>query len=85
LSDPRGLSSSVRVGRDSRFTIELEAGRYALRAGCDALVKPAPMPRVHANAEERERDIQARSLPLREFDLAPGEIRDLGDVDFGAR
>jgi len=85
LSDERAIPSCARVGRDGRFTIEVSTGRYALRAGSDAYSTFSPPPTPHATAEERARDVQARTRPLLEVDLAPGERRDLGDVAFRGR
>ena len=74
--------------QDDRFSIELFAGRYAIRAGADALWARS-MPEFpgeslpEPGSEEMaafEREAAALIRPLLEVDLAPGERRDVGEV-----
>jgi carboxypeptidase family protein len=82
LQEERGITNSVRAGRDGRFSIALDAGRYALRAGIEALfespIRFAESAWVNASPGELARHLE----PLAEIDLSPGEQRDLGDVGF---
>jgi len=88
VSCAAGVTLSAAAERDGRFSVVVPAGRHALRAGCDALVKrttPERPPgwRAEPGSEamaEFEREAAALIAPLLEFELAAGERRDLGEV-----
>ncbi len=88
VSSAQGVTQAVRVTQDDRFSIELPAGRHAIRAGADAL-RARSMPEFpgeslpEPGSEEMaafEREAAALIRPLLEVDLAPGERRDVGEV-----